>query len=140
MEYALTLAMVATVVIGMQVYAKRSIQGVLKFGADQLSPCKNDKNGALAQLEGMRYETGEHLTRPCETERSGIPMPAGTGVNRQSSTQTVTSGIITESELSGGRWNRTIGPDSGQAQSTTGTLGGGVSAKSTVVANIVKKR
>ncbi len=140
MENALTIAVVAAAVIGMQVYAKRSIQGVLKFGADRLSPCANDKNGVMAQLEGTRYETGEHLSKPCESARTGLPMPAGTTMNRQSGTSTIASRRVREQELSTGGWQRDIEGKKGDSQQTAGTLGGGVSARSTVVANIVKKQ
>ena len=62
MEYGILLAVVAAAVMGMQFYAKRGIQGVVKVAADQLSPV-TDQNGLglgrEAQVAGMQYEAGD---------------------------------------------------------------------------------
>jgi len=65
-EYALLIGLVAAVIVGMQVYARRGIQAVVKQAADDLSPYQTspggDPEGERAQLAGMQYEAGDRTT------------------------------------------------------------------------------
>jgi Flp pilus assembly pilin Flp len=62
-EYAIAVGLIVAAILGMQVYAKRGIQAGVKGAADQLSPFADDPTGEKAQLEGMRYESGERRNR-----------------------------------------------------------------------------
>jgi len=74
MEYALVLVVVASAIFGMQLYAKRSLQAVVKGSVDSFSPWHSsnvcpDPEGEVAQLAGIRYESGQRVTQygtaPC---------------------------------------------------------------------------
>ena len=51
-EYAILFAVVAAALLGMQLYAKRSLQGGIKMAVDRMSPHPGDVNGEQAQADG----------------------------------------------------------------------------------------
>ena len=61
-EYAILIGIIITALLGMQAYAKRGIQSVVREAADEMSPFRNDAvgdpNGERAQVAGMEYEAG----------------------------------------------------------------------------------
>ena len=59
LEYLLVFAVVSAAVYGMQVYAKRGVQAIVKTAADQMSPVADDADGQKAQILGMRLESQE---------------------------------------------------------------------------------
>ena len=125
-EYAIVLGLIVAAVLGMQVYAKRGIQAGLKGAADQLSPfgVANDRTGEKAQLEGMRYESGERRNRDV--------IAAGTVLERRAAVKASVERTVVEREAGGSR-TRTIQQDT---SSTSGALAGGESSTSQVVIEI----
>ena len=118
-EYGLVLALVVAVAMGMSVYAKRGIQGVLKTAADNLSPYgfAEDPDGRRAQRDGMLQESGG------ATFKDGEPvLKQGTVLKRVSVQTTAVDRVIHEADQAGGGHARTIDIDS--AASTGGGLGG----------------
>ena len=79
LEYAIVLAIVSTAVLGMQIFARRSIQGVIKTATDQMSPFANDPKGEKAQIAGIRYESGDE-------GNTLFPFSSGTVLERKSAT------------------------------------------------------
>ena len=64
MEYALIIGVVAAAVLAMSAYAKRGIQSGIKTATDAISPSRwldpnADPNGEIAQLNGIREESGD---------------------------------------------------------------------------------
>ncbi len=53
LEYAILLGIVTAALLGMQLYAKRSLQATVKFTADQIGN----------QADGIRYEGGERQNK-----------------------------------------------------------------------------
>lgn len=107
LEYALILAVVAAAVLGMQVYGKRGIQGVLKAAADDLSsvlpPSEDPREQGLlpeelAQLNGMRQEAGADA-RNRRGELEALP---GTVVKRWSTFTTEEDITIRTGATAGG--------------------------------------
>ena len=59
LEYLLIFAVVSAAILGMQVYAKRGVQAIVKTAADQMSPVTDDADGRKAQVLGVRQESGD---------------------------------------------------------------------------------
>lgn len=122
MEYAIVIGLVIAALLGMQVYAKRSIQASIKTAADGLSPFAGDTDGKKAQIAGASYEAGERRNRAI-TE-------AGTVLERRAAVTTDVQRKLAISEKAGGVRSTTIQSDT---TSNTGALAGGASSYSKVV-------
>ena len=125
-EYAILIAVVTAAVTAMQVYAKRGIQAAVKVAADEMSPFgAADSTGEQAQVEGMRYESGERRNRSVAV--------AGAVLTKESATATdVQRSIQTGETIGGGRST----PSLSESTTTTGAVAGrgtGVSAYSEVI-------
>lgn len=133
-EYAVLLGVVVAVIVAMQVYARRGIQAVLKISADELSPFGTaaDPDGELAQLEGMRQESGDP-----QRDASGQPIVApGMALARESGSTTAVNRAIHHAESLGGGMVRTIQTDT---MSSTGALpsrGAGVTSYSETIIGV----
>lgn len=122
-EYAVLIGLLVAALFGMQVYAQRGIQAEIKKAADGLSPFgADDPKGVLAQVEGMRYESGERRNRSIAA--------AGTVRTRQSAVNTATRRTLRTNETAGGGRGTVTDVDT---TGTTGALGEGVSSVSEVV-------
>ena len=93
MEYAILIGVVTAAMLGMQLYAKRSLQAGIKTAADQLSPYPDDPHGERAQLDGMRYESGDRKTRV---------FAVGDAMVNESAARTVVHQVATTSTTTGG--------------------------------------
>lgn len=126
-EYAILLGIVTAAVLGMQVYAKRGIQAGLKMTADSLSPfAPNDADGEKAQVDGMRYDSGDRQT---------TVFASGMVLDRRSATRTALAKSVNTKTLLGGGVEKTIVSDS---VANTGQLpdGPGVSVHAEVVVDV----
>jgi Flp pilus assembly pilin Flp len=123
-EYAILIGIVTAAILGMQIYAKRGVQAGVKMMADRMSPAVNDPQGERAQLEGMRYESGDRRTSVV-SEGAVLIREAQTRTRVRQDTQVATT--------AGGGVTRTIRADE---TTTTGDLGDGVALRAKVVADV----
>ena len=124
LEYAILVGLAIAAVAGMQVYARRGIQAGIKGATDRLSPFADDPDGAKAQVEGVRYESGERRNRDV--------IAAGTTLARKSAINTVVNRTVQDDEADGSR-THTIRQDE---VSSSGALAGGASSTSQVVVEV----
>ena len=123
-EYAILLGIVAAAILGMQLYAKRGIQAGIKMAADQMSPHAKDADGAKAQADGMRYESGERTT---------AVVAAGTVLDRQSAARTQKTQTVGARTATGGAVERTIVTD---RTDTFGALQNGAALHAEVITDV----
>ena len=99
LEYLLIFAVVSAAILGMQVYAKRGIQAVMKTAADQMSPmmdpATNEPDGWAGQVLGMWQEFGD--------QRKLKEIPAGAVVWKDLLIRTDAHRLYTTREIDGGR-------------------------------------
>ena len=107
LEYVLVFAVVAAAILGIQVLAKRGIQETLKVAADDLSSVLPPSEAPyeqglppeeLAQLNGMRYESGAD-TRDRRGELRAVP---GLVIARESTFTTTDDSAIRAGPTDGG--------------------------------------
>lgn len=113
-EYSLLIAIVIAAIVGMQIYAKRSIQAGIKRMADQIGD----------QDRGIAYEAGERRNR---TTASGKVL------QRQSRVTSAADRNLVTEQVPGGGVIRTVNKDS---MTTTGTLQGLVDENGEPIANV----
>ena len=118
-EYAVLIGVITAAMLGIQLYAKRSIQAGVKVAADQMSPCvgdpcRPDPTGETAQAYGMNYETGDRTQRA---------FAVGFVLANESAMQTRQAHATTSATSEGGSVTRTIGPGQDTVD-TTGVLPG----------------
>ena len=93
LEYLLLFAVISAAMLGMQVYAKRGIQAVVKTVVDEMSPVPGDTSGKDAQALGMRQESGDRQKQ----------ISSGSVLEKRSVITTVTNQTRTAEEKEGGR-------------------------------------
>jgi len=97
-EYALLLGVITAAILGIHFYAKRGIQAGVKFAADSLAP-GGAANAEQAQLEGMRYESGD---------RANKALAEGTVLERRSAMRTTSNKGMQHQIGAGGSTTRTL--------------------------------
>ena len=115
-EYSLLIAIVMAAILGLQVYAKRSIQAGIKTAADQIG----------SQDEGIAYEAGERRNRTSAS--------AGRVLQQQSRVTSATDRNVRSRQLQGGGVQRDTVTDTSSTIGTLPSRGAGVASYSEVVA------
>ena len=128
-EYAILVAVVVTAVAAMQVYAKRGIQAAVKGAADQMSPFPGDDTGARAQVEGLRYESGERQNRAVAA--------AGKVRERTTATSTAVNKTTNMAEEADGSRTTSLVNDT---TTTTGAVAGRPAGTSSYSEVVIEKR
>ena len=126
-EYALLIGVLIGAILGMQVFAKRSVQAMVKMSADTISPyTKNGRpDGARAQMAGMRFEIGE--------SRSKGPTEQGRVLVRASATRTRADQQLVYNETTDGGRRKDILQDLTRNTGAVIGRGAGVSSYSEVL-------
>ena len=128
-EYSLMLSVAVAAILGMQLYAKRGVQGGVKAVADALSPHAGDVSGEQAQRDGIAYESGER-------HQQSVAI-AGTILDRRSKVHSTSTQTINTQERAGIEVARTTVTDTaatvGVLNQDDPTLPAGTSTHSEVV-------
>ncbi|MBI4322867.1 MAG: hypothetical protein HY596_01180 [Candidatus Omnitrophica bacterium] len=126
-EYAVLIGLLTAAVLGMQLYLKRGIQAGVKVAADQMSPHANDPTGEKAQVDGMRYESGE---------RSQAVVATGSVLERKSAARTLRQRTANMTATTGGGVQRQIATDTAATSGVLPEGGSGVASRSEVVVDV----
>ena len=113
------LGLIAAVILGMQVYAKRGLEAAVKVGADQIGN----------QVDGMKYESGD---RQNKVFAAGVVLKRETATRNESDAATNTKVL-----LGGGTQLGTAGASQNFGDLDPGTYGPDVSAYSEVIIDVV---
>ena len=109
LEYLLLFAVISAAMLGMQVYAKRGIQAVVKTAVDEMSPVPGDTDGRTAQALGMQQESGDRQKQ----------ISSGSVLEKRSVITTVTNQTRTAEEKEGGRHVMSVTRDETAATGTS---------------------
>lgn len=90
-EYSLILAIIGAVLLGMQVYMKRGIQGVVKTAADQLGP----QQGAQVLIDFKKQTSSITVTSGARAGAVRTQVSAGGIQTRTTNTTSTGSGSST---------------------------------------------
>ena len=124
-EYAILFAVIAAALLGMQLYAKRSLQGGIKMAVDRMSPHPGDANGEQAQADGIRFESRDRQDK--------VIASVGSVLARDSSTTAVSNQTLASAALPDGSVGTTVTTDTMNITGSLAAIGPNVSDHTAVV-------
>ena len=93
-EYAVLIGLITLALVGMQVYMKRGIQGVVKVAADQLGP----QQGQQVLIAGRRQTNT--VSNTIGSRSGGVGTQVFTGGRQERSTNTISTSSGTSNSIS----------------------------------------